>query len=447
MNNIKASKKNKIKQLLRKKVIYIALAGTLGLTFFVPYIIKVSKKPVAPVIKVQPDQILKHLVEQIPEQPPEIVTIEAAIKPIKPQVKAVPISELKNTSPVITVSQSVTSTKVTDTPKETVNKETTSKQEINQITSINTHNAPNKQKTPVQVEAPKSNKTVALKSKKETVNKETTSKQETNQITPINTHNAPSKQKTPVQVEAPKSNKTVALKSKVESAKSKNLNVPKVQIVKTKNAKKHHKSTEKLPVKKQQSSAVSKPKDKISIVDTKIDRTFIRKMEGSNLKGYVPLPQSTQSGVTIADGFDLGQMRMVEFNRLPINSVLKAKLKPYVGLKRFTAKNFLMYHPLTITREELNELNVVSADKDLQPLIKAYHRTTGRSFLELPSAAQTVIFSYAYQYGPYFMYTSGGRQLWHYFTTDNWVRASDVLRSQRMYASRRRAEANLLHKI
>ena len=137
MNNIKASKKNKIKQLLRKKVIYIALAGTLGLTFFVPYIIKVSKKPVAPVIKVQPDQILKHLVEQIPEQPPEIVTIEAAIKPIKPQVKAVPISELKNTSPVITVSQSVTSTKVTDTPKETVNKETTSKQEINQITPIN----------------------------------------------------------------------------------------------------------------------------------------------------------------------------------------------------------------------------------------------------------------------------------------------------------------------
>ena len=38
-----------------------------------------------------------------------------------------------------------------------------------------------------------------------------------------------------------------------------------------------------------------------------IDFDFIKDREGFETKGYVPDPEGSQSGVTIASGFDLGQ--------------------------------------------------------------------------------------------------------------------------------------------
>src|ERR1700688_3411798 len=87
-------------------------------------------------------------------------------------------------------------------------------------------------------------------------------------------------------------------------------------------------------------------KPAISITDTKIDRDFIRTMEGSHLKGYVPLVKTTNSGVTIAHGFDLGQLSLREFNSMAISNELKQKLRPYVGLKKYAALSFLKKHPL-----------------------------------------------------------------------------------------------------
>src|SRR5258708_4837837 len=65
----------------------------------------------------------------------------------------------------------------------------------------------------------------------------------------------------------------------------------------------------------------SKAKDNVSITitHTQVDRHFIQMMEGSKLNGYVPLVHSTQSGVTIAHGFDLGQYSLKEFNNMPID--------------------------------------------------------------------------------------------------------------------------------
>ena len=122
----------------------------------------------------------------------------------------------------------------------------------------------------------------------------------------------------------------------------------------------------------------------ISITNTRIDTSFIRKVEGSLLKAYVPLAGSTHSGPTVGDGFDLGQMHLAEFDKLPIEAGLKAKLRPYVGMTSFRAKNFLKSHPLTITPAELKQLNVVAADKILKPLMKTYNKASGKSFLELP---------------------------------------------------------------
>lgn len=195
------------------------------------------------------------------------------------------------------------------------------------------------------------------------------------------------------------------------------------------------------------SAVVKKIGINISITQTKVDTGFIRKVEGSVLKGYVPLAATTNSGVTIGDGFDLGQMKQAEFNNLPLTAALKAKLLPYVGLTRFQAKDFLKAHPLTINEQELTEVNVVAANKILQPLVKVYNQASKIPFTSLPAGAQTAIFSYAYQHGPGFMRSSSGKQLWACFTSQNWQKASALLRSAKMYTSRRQQEAQLLEHL
>lgn len=194
----------------------------------------------------------------------------------------------------------------------------------------------------------------------------------------------------------------------------------------------------------QKADASSKP---ITISETKIDQNFIHMMEGSRLYGYVPLVNRTYSGVTIAHGVDLGQYSLREFNNLPIEWSLKRKLQPYVGLKKYAAQSFLSKHPLQITPVELQAINKASADGILLPLIKRYEKDSGKSFLKLPPAAQTVMFSYAYQYGSGFMYRYQGRPLWEAFTSQNWSKASHLLREAPLYKSRRISEARLLEQL
>ncbi len=66
-----------------------------------------------------------------------------------------------------------------------------------------------------------------------------------------------------------------------------------------------------------------------------IDWNFIAKEEGKRiLKGYVPLPDKSKSGVTIASGFDLGQHNESDLKGLKLSAALMKKLKPYLLLKK-----------------------------------------------------------------------------------------------------------------
>lgn len=185
----------------------------------------------------------------------------------------------------------------------------------------------------------------------------------------------------------------------------------------------------------------------VTINNTRIDRNFIRMMEGSSLKGYVPLVATTQSGVTIAHGFDLGQLSIREFNNLPFDGILRGKLRPYVGVKKYAALSLLKRYPLTITNNELQEINLIAANKILQPLVKYYNESSRKSFLALPGVAQTVVFSMAYQNGPAFKRQPQMQKLWYYFVTQNWAQASIQLRKLPTYKSRRNSEAALLMQL
>ncbi len=182
----------------------------------------------------------------------------------------------------------------------------------------------------------------------------------------------------------------------------------------------------------------------VSIHQSKIDTGFIAKVEGVVLKAYVPLPKKTKSGVTIGAGFDLGQMDLKEFKSLPMDEALRAKLLPYVGLKKYKATAFLKAHPLHLTNVEVEQLNVIAANKILMPLSTSYYKSSGKSFTTLPAAAQTALFSFAYQYGAGFMKKKNLSHLWNHFVAEDWSQASQALHGFKVYGERRKQEAKLL---
>src|SRR5258708_7133966 len=93
-----------------------------------------------------------------------------------------------------------------------------------------------------------------------------------------------------------------------------------------------------------------------------IDWAFITTLEGRDLTGDVPDAEGSVSGVTVAAGIALGQLSAAAIDAMAIPDGLKAKLKPYAGLKKQAAVEFLAAHPLTIT----------AADADaLEPAVRA----------------------------------------------------------------------------
>jgi len=133
-----------------------------------------------------------------------------------------------------------------------------------------------------------------------------------------------------------------------------------------------------------------------------IDWAFIRQLEGFELEGYIPFDPdgNLNSGVTIASGFDLAHTSLDFLNSLNITTVLRNKLKPYIGLQRRAAAKKLTLHPLLITNEEAENLNTEVKNKYAKKLINWYNKQNpSKPFETLPSAVQTVVASLHFHYG------------------------------------------------
>ena len=124
--------------------------------------------------------------------------------------------------------------------------------------------------------------------------------------------------------------------------------------------------------------------------------------------GYKILDGSSQSGVTIGTGVDLGQQEPTAYKKrlkdFEVSQELIDKLEPYMHLKRAEAAEYLLAHPLTVTKKEADLLDAEMQDDHLKNTIAEYgdivkdikkHRT----FKELSSAEQTILFSRHYQDG------------------------------------------------
>lgn len=132
---------------------------------------------------------------------------------------------------------------------------------------------------------------------------------------------------------------------------------------------------------------------------TTVNFGFISELEGGPaLKGYVPDPKNSNSGVTIATGFDIGQRSLNELYNLFAPELAK-KLAPYYGLKKQKAVAALQKTPLRITAEQAAEIDKATKTQLLNQLAQRYSKAAKATFADLPECMQTVIASVAFQYG------------------------------------------------
>ncbi|MGL5813251.1 MAG: pesticin C-terminus-like muramidase [Aeromonas sp.] len=178
----------------------------------------------------------------------------------------------------------------------------------------------------------------------------------------------------------------------------------------------------------------------------KIDYDFIHSLEGGMiLNGYVPEPETSQSGVTISVGFDLGARNLSDLNRLGLNASLVSKLAPYLGRKKSEADRYVRNNPLAVTLDEANEIYLAVKKQSTEELIRKYNSESLIDFESLPKEAQTVIASVEYQYGSLKASTPA---LWEQVVNQEWQGAyENLLDFGDAYITRRRKEAAYLKGI
>ena len=87
-----------------------------------------------------------------------------------------------------------------------------------------------------------------------------------------------------------------------------------------------------------------------------IDWDFIKKLEGNSLTGVVPDAEGSQSGVTIASGFDLGARGLSDLAGLPQDII--DLLTPYLGYKGAEAQEIA--GNLKVSDDQANIINEFS---------------------------------------------------------------------------------------
>ena len=189
-----------------------------------------------------------------------------------------------------------------------------------------------------------------------------------------------------------------------------------------------------------------------------VDYKFIAKHEGTQqLTGYVPTNKDGsvigRSGVTIATGFDIGQHNSYDLNRIfgkdDTNKDLKELYTPYLDKRKQDALNILKEKPLKITQDQADRTDAAVYSHKLESVKKMYNdesKDYNGDFDNLPSNAQTAIFSFAYQNGT----GAVPSDLVEKLANGDYSGAADILikyGQDNGYSNRRNDEAKLLQEL
>ncbi|WP_306553903.1 pesticin C-terminus-like muramidase [Acidovorax sp.] len=188
---------------------------------------------------------------------------------------------------------------------------------------------------------------------------------------------------------------------------------------------------------------------------TNIDFSAVAQFEGGQmLKGYVPMSDGRvlgRSGVTIATGYDIGQMNKMQLKELGFAKDLEDRLRPYTSLTKTDAVDFLNNNPLSVTRAEAMQIDFAVKAMHLGAAIQAWNDSDPtENFADLTRAQQTVLFSRTFHQGVGMPATSVAQGFYSAALQGRWVQAETALRAYdvtaKWYKSRVGAEANLLLK-
>ncbi len=169
-----------------------------------------------------------------------------------------------------------------------------------------------------------------------------------------------------------------------------------------------------------------------------IDFDFILEKEGFKTQGYVPDPENSKSGVTIASGFDLGARVLEDLKGLPDNIV--ELLTPFLSLKGANAEE--VASNLKISEDQAKTINEFAKNEAVTRLKTKWQNSTGTSFDNLSTEQATVLASVAFQYGDL---ESRTPNFWNQATSGDWVGAyKNLLNFGDNYNKRRVSEANYL---
>lgn len=188
---------------------------------------------------------------------------------------------------------------------------------------------------------------------------------------------------------------------------------------------------------------------------THVDFSAVSKFEGGQmLKGYVPMKDGEvlgRSGVTIATGYDIGQMSETQLEELGFAKELEDKLRPYTNLTKADAVEFLRHNPLTIHRADAMQIDFAVKAQHLGAAIQAWNGSDPtQKFTDLTRAQQTVLFSRTFHQGTGMPQTAVAQDFYGAALRGRWVEAETALRaydvSSKWYKNRVGLEADLLRK-
>jgi len=169
-----------------------------------------------------------------------------------------------------------------------------------------------------------------------------------------------------------------------------------------------------------------------------IDFDFILKQEGFETTGYVPDAENSNSGVTIASGFDLGARVLKDLKGLPQDII--DVLTPFLSLRGAEAQE--VASNLNVSEDQAKIINEFAKSEAITNLKTEWENTTGTSFDALSKEKATVLASVAFQYGNLEKATPN---FWKQTTSGDWEGAyNNLLNFGDRYETRRKDEANYL---
>jgi len=168
---------------------------------------------------------------------------------------------------------------------------------------------------------------------------------------------------------------------------------------------------------------------------------------GAKRTGYIPTEGGKaigKSGLTLATGWDVGQMSMEELESSGLPQSIVEKVSPFIGAKGEEALGvFEKLGAPVLEDEEASIVDAFTHNKTLSQISKNYEKASGESFEDLSPAQQTVLASVGFQYGSNLKKATPG--FWKQVTSGDWESAHKNLQNfGDRYDYRRGREAEIL---